>query len=125
MLGCATFLVVGGFARAVAGPANVSPYGVVALLMPSLFFLGLASGGWRSSVLDLAPAASSSLYCFSNTMANVPGIVTPIATSLLTPGQGAAMGLGWHAVFLLAAALNVCAAAVWFVGGTADPIPGL
>ena len=57
-------------------------------------------------------------------MANVPGIVTPLVTTFLTSGP-ASDGFGWHAVFILAAMLNVASAFVWRFGATADPIPGL
>ena len=123
MFGCAVFLVIGGYARLI-WPA-LTPYGVVGLIMPGLFLLGLCSGGWRTSVLELAPSQSAALYCFSNTMANVPGIATPLVTYLFTRDGASSSSLGWHAVFVLAAILNVSSGLIWFVGGSAEGIPGL
>ena len=91
----------------------------VALTCVAACLLGFSAGGWNSNFLEVAPRHAAGVYAVSNTFANVAGIITPIVTSALTGGGGAA---GWRAVFGLVAAVEVVALVRWSCTVTTEPL---
>ncbi len=60
-------------------------------------------------------------YSFGNTIGSIPGIVSPLVTTIFTGSSS----LGWHAVFILAAGINTSAGAIWMAAGSVRPVPDL
>ena len=110
-----------GFTR--SGPLSVT------LMTFAVGFLGYTSSGYNANVLDISPAYSSLIFSMSNTLATIPGIVSPTLTeAILHPNGDAATPAtaeAWRTVFYLAAAINVATGVLYFIFAKAHPVPYL
>ena len=71
----------------------------VALLTVATGFSGFTQSSFQVNSLDLSPAFASIVYGFSNTFANVPGIVSPYSVGLITAGSNGQTIENWRIIF--------------------------
>ncbi|CAL1548159.1 unnamed protein product [Lymnaea stagnalis] len=69
-------------------------------------------GGLFTNVGDIAPSYGGVIYGVSNTIATIPGLLSPVAIALLTPDQTQEQ---WRGVFYLSAAIYVFGAVFYIV----------
>ena len=93
-----------------------------ALMTLSVALSGFAYSGYPPVTLDLSPKYSGIIYSISNTIATVPGVVSPALTGLIVKNhtQGE-----WRVVFYIAAIMYVAGVIVWYVFCKAEALPDL
>lgn len=93
----------------------------VALLTLGVSLTGFQyGGGLFTNVGDIAPSDGGVIYGVSNTIATIPGLLSPVAIALLTPDQTQEQ---WRGVFYLSAAIYVFGAVFYiiFSSGSLQP----
>ena len=78
---------------------------------------GFSYSGYGVNHLDIAPSHASILYGFSNTLANIPGIISPQIVAALTPENTKEE---WRTVFFLTASVYAFGTIVFAVFSTGD-----
>lgn len=97
-------------------------YGVIALLIVSMAFHGLANGGEGPSSIDMTPEYIGIVFGISNCLGNISGILAPSSTGyIISSGDGGYEK--WQYVFYLASGLNIFGGLAFLVFGSADPQP--
>ena len=110
-------------------PSAQSSTAGVALMTVAIGFTGFAYSGYAANPLDIASASASTLFSLSNTLATVPGIVSPALTGHLLEaacvvdataaiaGQCTAASVlsGWRSVFIIASAVYAVGFAAWLL----------
>lgn len=119
--GPSVLLVVMGFTT------NV-PLAIV-LMACAVGLVGMTSAGYNANVLDISPAYTGLIFSMSNTIATIPGIVSPLITEAILHPDGnsasPAPATAWRTVFYLTAGLNVVAAVFYLIFARAHPVPFL
>jgi hypothetical protein len=95
----------------------------VTLLTISVGVNGCCYSGFNANALDISPTFAGVLFSISNTIATIPGIVSPILTGYLLgdhPGQEQ-----WRLVFYIAFGVYMAALTVWWMCMQADVVPEL
>ncbi len=90
--------------------------------------VGFTSPGLNANVLDICPTAPGLVFGMSNTIATIPGIVSPTLTEFIlnpTGGTDAPSADNWRAVFYLAAGINVAAVTIYMIFAKAQAVPRL
>ena len=72
---------------------------------------GFAYSGYPPATLDLSPKYSGIIYSISNTIATVPGVISPALTGIIVKNHTQEE---WRVVFFIAAFLYVAGVIVWF-----------
>mgnify|MGYP000601196435 CR=1 FL=1 len=120
-LGPAVILVIMGFTR--IGTLSVT------LMTFAVGLIGFTSSGFNANILDISPAYSSLIFAMSNTLATIPGIVSPTLTEAILHPNGnsatPATAEAWRSVFYLAAGINVVTGILYFIFAKAHPVPYL
>ncbi|XP_059168721.1 sialin-like isoform X2 [Physella acuta] len=94
------------------------PYLAVSLLALGVSMTGFQyGGGLYMSAGDIAPMYAGVIYGISNTVATIPGFLSPLAIGLLTPDQTQEQ---WRQVFYIAAAIYVFGAIFFIVFSSGD-----
>ncbi|XP_046392975.1 vesicular glutamate transporter 1-like isoform X2 [Ischnura elegans] len=105
----AVFLLLASKAR--------SPPLVITLLTFAVGIGGFAWAGFSVNHLDLAPQYASILMGISNTMATLPGMISPSLTGYLVQHKSA---LEWEVVFYIAAGIYLTGALLYGLFATAE-----
>ena len=79
----------------------------VALLTVATGFSGFTQSSFQVNSLDLSPAFASIVYGFSNTFANVPGIVSPYSVGLITAGPNGQTIENWRIIFFISGGVRL------------------
>ena len=91
--------------------------------------MGMTSSGYNANVLDISPMYAGLLFSMSNTIATIPGIVSPTLTELILHPHGdsaePATSAAWHTVFFIAASINAVAVTLYFIFARASPVKEL
>ncbi|XP_073992597.1 sialin-like isoform X2 [Rhodnius prolixus] len=86
----------------IAAAHSTTPFAIVTCLTVAVGFGGSAFAGFSVNPLDIAPQYASILMGFSNTVATLPGILSPMLTGYIvknrTPEE-------WHTILYFAAAI--------------------
>lgn len=72
---------------------------------------GFAYSGYPPVTLDLSPKYSGIIYSISNTIATVPGVISPALTGAIVKNHTEEE---WRVVFFIAAFLYVAGVVIWF-----------
>ena len=92
-----------------------------ALMTLSVALSGFAYSGYPPVTLDLSPKYSGIIYSISNTIATVPGVISPVDGLIVknhTQDE-------WRVVFYIAAIMYVAGVIVWYVASWAEALPDL
>ena len=84
---------------------------VVIFVCLSFGLSGFSMTSFMANMVDIAPEYCSIIMAISNTMASIPGIVSPLVTGALV--DGASTVANWRIVFLIAASIS-CIGAILF-----------
>lgn len=84
---------------------------------------GLQYAGYGANALDMSPRYAGALYGVSNTMATIPGIVSPTLTGIILGEHAAAAQ--WRVVFYITTCIYVAGATIWLLGATGERVPAL
>lgn len=98
------------------------PYAVtagiaVALICGAMFFNSFTVGGYTSNHLDLSPSHAAALMGVANTAGQLPAFICIASTGWLVQ-----VTHSYNSAFLLAAAVNLSGAAIWWRYASAKPI---
>eukprot|EP01137_Pigoraptor_chileana_P005118 Opistho-2@47779 len=113
-----------------AGFADSTAVGT-ALIVISVGMAGCNASGYGANALDLAPEFAGILLSISNTVATIPGIVSPTLTGFILDEyncvddgypQAALCHTGWKIVFSIAAGIYVAGLAIFCACASSDPI---
>ena len=89
----------------------------------------MTCAGFSANFLDITPAYAGILYSVSNTIATIPGILSPIITQYILHPDGNAAAEApasrWRIVFYVAAAVNIGALAIYLIFAKAKPVAKL
>jgi hypothetical protein len=89
----------------------------------------MAQAGVSCGFLDASPRYAGLLYSVSNTIATIPGIVSPTITQAILYPDGddalPAPASQWRIVFYVAGALNLASLVVYLFLAKAYPVPKL
>uniref|UniRef100_A0A1B6DA23 Sialin n=1 Tax=Clastoptera arizonana TaxID=38151 RepID=A0A1B6DA23_9HEMI len=99
---CTAFICQTIFLLAAANATK--PISVIATLTVAVGFGGLAWSGFSVNSLDIAPQYASILMGISNTVATIPGIISPSLTSYVIQDKTSEE---WHIVFHISAAIYI------------------
>tara|TARA_B110000208_G_C11756114_1_gene425227 strand:+ start:85 stop:1833 length:1749 start_codon:yes stop_codon:yes gene_type:complete len=91
----------------------------IALMTVAVGFSGFGFAGYSSNVLDICPGYPSVLFGISNTIATIPGIISPYLTGKILGTSHS--HTRWRIVFFIAAAIYVVAYSCWCVFMRATP----
>nr|CAG4645485.1 EOG090X04X8 [Lynceus sp. MCZ IZ 141354] len=112
---CTAFLGQGAFLLATAYATSLSS--AVTFLCLAVGFGGCAISGYSVNQLDIAPQYASILLGLSNTVATLPGIISPSVTGAIVLTKSASE---WHIVFYIAAALYIAGAIFYIIFASGD-----
>ncbi|XP_075232404.1 vesicular glutamate transporter 1-like isoform X2 [Lycorma delicatula] len=103
-----------------AASHSSSPAAVVATLTVAVGFGGFAWSGFSVNPLDIAPQYASVLMGLSNTVATIPGMLSPLLTGYLIKEKTAEE---WQTVFHISAVVYVAGAIIYavFASGRKQP----
>ncbi|XP_071109026.1 uncharacterized transporter slc-17.2-like [Haliotis cracherodii] len=62
-------------------------YTAIALITIGLWFLGMSSAGFIVNAVDFAPRHAGVLFGISNSVATIPGIISPLLAGAITPNK--------------------------------------
>jgi ACS family sodium-dependent inorganic phosphate cotransporter len=96
-----------------------SPAAALAILCAATGTLGCVLAGYAPSVLDVAPRHGAVLYGFSNTFAQIPGIVGVAVTGWLVDVTGT-----YSAALVLTALVSAAGALIFALRFDASPLIG-
>lgn len=98
----------------------MTPVSVITCITIAVGLGGLSWVGFSVNHLDIAPKHASILMGFGNTVATVPGIVSPIITGYIVQNKSAAE---WRIVFIIAASIYLGGAVIYgiFASGQLQP----
>ncbi|XP_046615491.1 sialin [Neodiprion virginianus] len=98
----------------------MTPVSVILCITIAIGLGGLSWVGFSVNHLDIAPQHASVLMGFGNTIATVPGIVSPIITGYIVQNKSAAE---WRIVFIIAATIYIAGAVIYgiFASGEVQP----
>ncbi|XP_020712094.2 sialin isoform X1 [Athalia rosae] len=98
----------------------MTPFAVIACITVAIGLGGFSWVGFSVNHLDIAPRHASILMGFGNTIATVPGIVSPILTGYIVQNKTAAE---WRVVFIIAASIYLGGAIIYgvFASGELQP----
>ncbi|RZF40673.1 hypothetical protein LSTR_LSTR012774 [Laodelphax striatellus] len=105
---CCGFIIQAVFLLAAAHLG--SPAAVIATLTVAVGFGGFAWSGFSVNQLDIAPQFASVLMGLSNTVATVPGIISPLLTGHLIKHKTISE---WQTVFLISSTVYIIGAVVY------------
>ncbi|XP_031343250.1 vesicular glutamate transporter 1-like [Photinus pyralis] len=111
-IGQAVFLLLAGYL--------LSPIGSTICLSFAVGIGGLQASGFGVNHLDIAPQHASVLLGISNTVATIPGIVSPIVSGYIVTTPTASE---WQIVFIISSCIYVCGAIFYgvFASGELQP----
>ncbi|MGH6875981.1 MAG: MFS transporter, partial [Rhizomicrobium sp.] len=112
---CGGLILSGLFLLAMRG-AHTPPMALL-LLIGAMAALGLTWCGFAAGILDVAPRHSGLLVGFTNTIAQIPGIIGVAVTGWLVDVTGT-----YTAAFVLAAAIGLAGATVFGLFFNARPV---
>ncbi|XP_051167950.1 vesicular glutamate transporter 2.2 [Leptopilina boulardi] len=115
---CGAFLSQTMFMTAAAFVTN--PVGAVACLTIAVGLGGFAWSGFSVNHLDIAPQHASVLMGIGNTIATLPGIVSPIITGFIVQEKTASE---WRVVFIISGLIYLIGATIYgiFASGEKQP----
>lgn len=93
------------------------------LLVLAMGASGFGVAGFGSAMLDMTPEFAGVMFGVSNTVATIPGIVSPLLTGDLLESAPAATA--WRLVFLLSSAVYGLGFGVWVLAGQSDRVPSM
>ena len=107
-----------------------SPALGIGLMTLAVGFSGFTYAGVTSNFLDVCPSTPSALFAISNTIATIPGIVSPFLTGMILGSAvdsdtDSSEAERWRIVFILAAAIYLVGYGVWVIFMRAEPLPAL
>ena len=91
------------------GHVGCDSVAAVALLTIATGFSGCTQASYQVNSIDLSPAFASVLYGISNTIGNIPGIVSPYTVGLITAGPNGQTISNWRTIFYLSGAVRIAA----------------
>ena len=97
----------------------------VALMTVAVGVAGLSYSGYASNVLDIAPRNAGVFYGVSNTIATIPGIVSPYLTGAILGDPKTASVGSWQVVFYIAAGMYVVGTAAFCLLVQVEAVPAL
>lgn len=100
----------------------------VACVTLSVAFVGAGSaGGYAANILDLSAYFGGLLMGISNTIATIPGIVSPIITGLVVTSdtKSDTTVAEWRAVFWLGLTIAIIGNGLFVLMASGDHLPGL
>jgi len=106
LCGSAAFLVTEGY-------IHCDRLVAIIMLCCSTAFLGLNYGGAFINHLDIAPRFAGTLMGITNTIATIPGVVSPLIVSTITDNSSDITK--WRIVFYITGAIYVAGAAVFLL----------
>ncbi|XP_031343540.1 vesicular glutamate transporter 1-like isoform X2 [Photinus pyralis] len=111
-IGQAVFLLLAGYI--------LSPIGSTICLACAVGIGGLQFSGYGVNHLDIAPQHASVLLGISNTIATIPGIISPIVAGYIVTTPTA---FEWQIVFIISSCIYVCGAIFYgfFASGELQP----
>ncbi|XP_054264712.1 sialin-like [Macrosteles quadrilineatus] len=108
MFTCAGFICQTIFL--IAAAHSTSALATILSLTIAVGFGGFAWSGFSVNLLDIAPQFASVLMGISNTVATIPGLLSPLLTGYVTKDK---MASEWKLVFYLSAAIYLVGAIVY------------
>ncbi|OQV24940.1 Sialin [Hypsibius exemplaris] len=121
------FNTVGNLIPAVAlitvGYVGCDWVAAVTLLTVSVGFSGLTQSSYQVNSLDLSLAFASTIFSFSNTIANVPGIISPYSVGLITAGPDGQSVLNWQIIFYLSGGIRIFTMIVYGIFASGEVAP--
>jgi len=90
----------------------VNPNQALLLLCLAMGFLAFTFSGFLPNHLDIAPQYAGVLLSITNTAGTLPGVIGVFVTGYIIDMTGS-----YNAIFILAAAINIIGAAIWFIYG--------
>ncbi|XP_012273084.1 vesicular glutamate transporter 2 [Orussus abietinus] len=98
----------------------MTPTGAVTCIVIAVGLGGFAWSGFSVNHLDIAPRHASVLMGIGNTVATLPGIVSPIITGYIVQNKSAAE---WRIVFIIAGSIYLVGAVIYgvFASGERQP----
>jgi ACS family sodium-dependent inorganic phosphate cotransporter len=123
----AGFEVSAGVVLVIAGYTSSVPLAVACVTMSVAFVGAGAAGGYAPNILDLSAYFGGLLMGISNTVATIPGIVSPIITGLVVTSdtKSATTIDEWRFVFWLGLCVAVVGNGIFVVFAGGQHLPGL
>ncbi|KAK4008499.1 hypothetical protein OUZ56_013635 [Daphnia magna] len=110
---CGAFVAQTIFMLATAYTHAVTP--AIICLTVAVGFGGFAWSGFSVNHLDIAPQFASLIMGLSNTVATVPGIISPMITGYIVQNKTEE---GWHAVFMISSIIYLSGASFYGFGAS-------
>ncbi|KAL4223030.1 hypothetical protein ACF0H5_016508 [Mactra antiquata] len=104
-IGIAVFIITPGFLS-----CHQREIAILCLCLCTLFEAVAVSGGYTPNSVDIAPRYASVVFGISNTLASIPGIISPIIVAEITKNKTSEE---WRIVFYISAAVALFGAIVY------------
>merc|ERR1711924_390824 len=86
----------------------------------AMTFVGCSVPGFAPNTMEVGGPHGSAIFAVQNTLASVPGFVSPMINGLFTQNFGNEQG--YHCTFILCCIVYIVSAVLWVCGASVEPI---